>query len=72
MKTRLGKLHKVTNKTKKAFSHAKDEYTALLVKEGNQVIALLFTEKELEAAKHRALRNPEDCLKQSLASKLLD
>jgi len=71
-KTRIGKIHKVENKERKKFSNENLFYYAVIIKEGNEAKSYLFTESELERAAHRASRNTEDTLEQSVISKLID
>lgn len=71
-KTRIGKIHKVENKERKKFSTENLMYYAVILKEGDKIHKLLFTESELERASHRASRNAEDTLEQSVLSKLID
>jgi hypothetical protein len=71
-KTRIGKIHKVENKERKKFSSENLMYYAVILKDGDNVLSLLFTEGELERASHRASRNMEDTLEQSVISKLID
>jgi hypothetical protein len=71
-KTRIGRIHKVENKERKKFSTENLMYYAVILKDGDNVQSLLFTEGELERAAHRASRNAEDTLEQSAISKLID
>jgi hypothetical protein len=71
-KTRIGKIHKVENKERKKFSNENLFYYAVILKDGDKIQKLLFTESELERAAHRASRNVEDALEQSAISKLID
>lgn len=61
-KVKAGRLIPVYNMERKVFSNAKKTYTAVWVEnaDGDGERCLLFTEKELERAQHRADRNPED------------
>ena len=59
---KAGRLIPVYNTKRKVFSNAKKTYTAVWVEDsnGSNERCLLFTEKELQRAQHRADRNPED------------
>lgn len=70
MKTRVGKLVKVINQSKK--KTAKDTYQAVILNSNGQYNPYLFTDVEIAVAYSRALKNTEDQLERSLASKLLD
>jgi hypothetical protein len=73
MKTRTGKIHKVVNKERKKFSNENVFYFAVIIKDADDIATqFLFTEGELERAAHRAARNQEDTLEQSVISKLID
>jgi hypothetical protein len=69
-----GRLIHVKNTKKPKFSNAKNEYLAVFVEDsgGGNERCLLFTERELKIAEHRASRNPEDLTKKSLLQDLLD
>lgn len=68
-----GRMIRVKNTNKKKFSNAKDEYLAVWMEDstGHNEECLLFTEKEIAAARKRALRNPEDCTKMNVIADLL-
>ena len=70
IKTRVGKVVEVTNQLKK--KGANDVYEAVLLKNDAGVHPFLFTKVELDVAYSRARKNPEDIIKQSFISKILD
>lgn len=70
IKTRVGNIVKIKNQDKK--KTANTEYQAVLLKDSNAIINFLFTDVEMNVARHRSLKNPEDKLEQSFASKILD
>ena len=57
-----GRLIRVFNTEKKAFSNANSTYVAVQVEDadGGNERCLLFTDKQIAAAEYRARRNPED------------
>jgi len=57
-----GRLIRVWNTERKAFSNAKTWYYAIAVEDadGNNERTLLFTQKEIERAEYRAKQNTED------------
>tara|TARA_R110002051_G_scaffold292088_1_gene356341 strand:+ start:64 stop:282 length:219 start_codon:yes stop_codon:yes gene_type:complete len=62
MKTKHGRVYRVTNKDKKFGANSRYLY----IKAKNTVgdsINLLLTDAQLVTAQERAARNPEDCLK---------
>ena len=72
-KTRIGKIYKTVNKERKKFSNENVFYFAVIIKDADDIITqFLFTEGELERAAHRAAKNKEDVLEQSVISKLID
>jgi hypothetical protein len=70
--TRIGRLIRVKNQKAKTFSNESEEYVAVLVKTGDSVKTLMFTDAELSKAIARGEKNKEDQPKQSLISKILD
>jgi len=72
--TRLGRLIRVNNIKTRSFSHEKESYVAVLVKDEKtkDTQCLLFTDAEIARAEIRALKNQEDLLKRSFISKILD
>lgn len=71
---KAGRLIRVVNTHKPKFSNAKDNYLSLWVEDpdgGNERV-LLFTEREINLAEKRAMKNPEDCPKKCLIQDLLD
>jgi hypothetical protein len=70
IKTRVGSIVKVINQAKK--KNANDSYYSVLLKEDGHVQPYLFTNIELDVARHRARKNVEDVLKQSFVSKIID
>jgi hypothetical protein len=70
IKTRIGRIVEVINQSKK--KGGSDVYEAVLLKNDAGVHPFLFTKVELDVAYSRARKNPEDVVKQSLISKLLD
>jgi len=71
---RLGRLIRVSNIKTRSFSHEKETYVGVLVKDDKtkDVQCLLFTDAEIARAELRALKNQEDLLKRSFISKILD
>jgi hypothetical protein len=69
-----GRIIPVWNTERKAFSNAKKHYLAVWVEDacGGNERCLLFTDKELERAEHRAQQNPEDLTKKSWWTNALD
>jgi len=69
-----GRLIRVKNTDKPKFSNAKNEYLSLFVEDadGGNERCLLFTEREIKVAQHRAERNKEDLTKKSALQNLLD
>lgn len=70
--TRIGKLVRIKNQKAKSFSNENEEYVTVLVKSGDAVKCLMFTDAELSKALARAEKNKEDQPQQSWISKLLD
>jgi len=58
MASKLGNLTRVENT--KRYNSATPEYIHVHVYEGDELVSLLLTEKELGVAKKRASKNPED------------
>jgi len=60
-----GRFINVENTTKPKFSNAKNEYLLVVMEDagGDNKRCLLFTEREVEMAKQRALKNKENLLK---------
>ena len=58
----------------KVFTHESNAYIAIWVKDstGENPRCLLFTERDVQRAEERALKNTEDFTKRSWLSKLLD
>jgi len=69
-----GRLICVKNTAKPKFSNAKNEYLAVFVEDsgGDNERCLLFTEREVKMAEHRALKNKEDLLKKHFLQDLID
>ncbi len=74
VKVKAGRIIRVFNKNKPKFSNANDAYNAVWVENenGKKERCLLFTDKELERAEHRASRNKEDLTEKSWFSDLGD
>lgn len=70
--TRIGRLVRVKNQKAKTFSNENEEYIAVLVKAGDSVKTLMFTDAELSKALARGEKNKEDQPQQSWISKILD
>jgi len=58
MRAKLGELVKVKNHNKHV--NARTEYFHVFVQEGEEVISLLLTGKDLKGLVNRAKKNPED------------
>jgi hypothetical protein len=71
---KAGRMIRVYNTERKAFSNAKPSYVAIQVEDadGGNERCLLFTENEIERAEYRASRNPEDLTKKSWWTDLQD
>jgi len=61
MKTKHGRIHEVTNKSKKFGANSRYYYIKAKNTAGES-IDLLLTGSQLDTAKERASKNPEDCL----------
>ncbi len=74
VKVRPGRIIKVYNTDRKKFSNAKLWYNAVWMENANgkNERCLLFTEKEIERAEHRAKMNKEDLTKKEFFTNLLD
>ena len=72
--TVAGRLIRVENTQKPAFSNAKDEYISVWVEDadGRNERCLLFTERELKIAERRAEKNLHDLPEKSFLQYLLD
>ncbi len=69
---KAGRLIKIFNRNRQGNENV--FYTAVWVEDtdGTNERCLLFTEKELERAEKRSLKNPEDWVKKSFFTDLLD
>lgn len=74
VKVKLGRMIRVYNTERKAFSNAKKYYIAIPVEsaDGDDEEILLFTPNAIEVARHRAKRNPEDLPEKSWWTDLVD
>ena len=74
VKVKMGRLIRVWNTKRKAFSNAKTWYISLAVEDadGSNERTLLFTEKEIERAEKRAKKNSEDLPEKSWWTDLQD
>lgn len=74
VKVVAGRLIRVKNTKKPSLTNAKDMYYSVWVEDadGKNERALLFTEKELQRAEHRAKRNPEDLPRKGFFTNILD
>lgn len=72
VKVKRGRLVRVANQ--KPHRNAKAVYTSIWIEDakGKNEECLLFTEKELEVARQRALKNKEDLPKKDFLTDLLD
>jgi hypothetical protein len=70
----MGRRIPVYNKKRRKFSTENVFYYAVWTEDskGNGEECLLFTERELERARERAQRNPEDWTERSLLTDVLD
>jgi hypothetical protein len=70
----MGRLIRVWNTKRKAFSNAKKWYYAVQIEDadGTNERCLLFTEKEIKRAEYRAKRNPEDLPDKSWWTDIID
>jgi hypothetical protein len=71
---KMGRLIPVWNKKRPKFTTAKTFYYAVWMEnaDGDEEECFLFTEKELERARARASKNPEDWTERSVLTDLLD
>ena len=71
---KMGRLIPVYNKKRRKFSTENTFYYAVWTEDsdGENEECLLFTERELERARERAQRNPEDWTERSLLTDALD
>lgn len=71
---KMGRVIKVKNTQRPKFTRANTEYYAVWVEDadGNNERCLLFTEREIQDAEHRSLRNKEDWTKRSWLTDLVD
>lgn len=71
---RAGRIIKVKNTNQPKFPKTNDFYYAIWVEDENSKNerCLLFTERELKSAEHRATRNKEDLTKKPLLQNLID
>lgn len=71
---KMGRLIPVWNKKRPKFTTAKTFYYAVWVEnaKGDDEECLLFTEKELERARERAAKNPEDWTDRDFLTDLFD
>ena len=69
-----GRLIRVANTDRPAFSNANEEYIAVFVEDadGGNERCLLFTDHEIEQAEYRASRNKEDLTDKGFWTDLLD
>ena len=69
-----GRLIQVWNDKRPKFSNANKVYWTVWVEDANgkNERCLLFTDKEIKAAEHRANRNKEDLTEKNLLTDLLD
>lgn len=74
VKIKAGRLVKVWNTEKAKFSNAKPWYTSIWVEDANgkNERCLLFTDKEIANAEHRAKQNKEDLTKKEFFTNLID
>jgi hypothetical protein len=74
--TKQGHLVKVANTNRKKLKSGHETgasaYVAVWVQENNQEECLLFTENQIEVARKRAAKNPEDIPKKGWLTDLLD
>lgn len=69
-----GRLIRVVNTERKRFSNANKQYFAVQVEdaEGNNERCILFTEREIKNAYHRASKNKEDLTKLGFFADVID
>lgn len=74
MNTFNGTVNKVENKKRRKFSNAAKEYLAVWVQDsnGDNEECLLFTQREIDVARRRAARNPEDIPHKDFVTDMLD
>lgn len=69
--SRIADIQPVENKKKHFAANAKYNFVRVQFQDGKEV-SLLFTDKEIENAKKRAEKNPEDLPKTSFLRNLFD
>ena len=71
---KAGRLIRVFNTERKAFSHANPKYISIFVEDadGENERCLLFTESQIAVAEARAKRNPEDLTEKTWWTDLKD
>lgn len=71
---KAGRIIKVKNTNQPKFPKTNDYYYSIWVEDdtGKNERCLLFTERELKSAEHRASRNKEDLTEKGLIQNLLD
>jgi hypothetical protein len=74
VRVKAGRLIRVWNTKRAKFSNAKPWYISVWVEDANgkNERCLLFTEKELMKAEHRAIMNQEDLTHKKFLTDLLD
>lgn len=74
VRVKTGRLIRVWNTERKKFSNAKPWYISVWVEDadGKNERCLLFTEKEILKAEHRASKNKEDLTQKDWFTDLLD
>ena len=69
---REGHIIEVYNKNKPKFSNANKKYYVIWVERDNTEFPIMLSERELENARYRAIKNPEDVPKKSFVNNLTD
>ena len=74
VKVKSGRKIRVENTLKKKFSNAAKTYLAIWIEDskGNNERCLLFTDKELERAEKRSIKNQEDLTNKGILTDLFD
>jgi len=70
-KVRVGHLIKVFNQDKAKLSNAANTYTCVHVRDGKDQYSLLLTKTDLDRARSRAEKNPEDIPKLGWWAKMI-
>jgi len=71
-KVKQGHILQVWNTEKPKFSNANTIYYVIHCEDGGKEFPIMLTKRELDSAKYRAERNPEDVPKRSFLTDIFD